>query len=273
MKTNIKINNPCPEKWEHMQSSSQGKFCQICSKNIFDFTDRTDEEIKDVLNKANDGSVCGRLGSPFFPKIAAGVILMTNIAFVQAQTKDDSGIHIEKRIRHITKMSGRLIHKETGKVISGAEVFFITKKQYIKSSTNENGFFSIDLPDDLIKAENVLYFNFDEVNELKRKEHKTQGDIGGYNYGNQAVFFSKQEKMENRKFEINDGGYEIGTVVFVEDPPPNHYYLDGKSIGEEKFEKLKKEYPDYLYFSFEGRAAKIIDGGDFIDTLQLLYSK
>ena len=49
------------------------------------------------------------------------------------------------------------------------------------------------------------------------------------------------EKVENKKFQIDYKGFEIGAVVVVENPPPDYYYFDGKSISKEKFEKLRKE--------------------------------
>lgn len=72
---------------------------------------------------------------------------------------------------------------------------------------------------------------------------------------------------------IDYGGIEIGAVVIVESPPPDYYYFNGKDIGKEKFEILKKENPQYQYFSFYGKEAEVISKDSFIDTLYLMYSK
>ena len=104
----------------------------------------------------------------------------------------------------------------------------MNKDKLIKSVTNQNGYFSLDIPNDLIEEENVLYFSFDQLNEEKQKEHKVKDTINGYNYGNQAVIFSRKEKIENRKFQIGYKEFVIGAVVIVENPPPNYYYFDGK---------------------------------------------
>ena len=47
-----------PESWEKMTSSKQGKFCQVCEKEVIDFTKTTDAEL---LEKIKSGQkICGR---------------------------------------------------------------------------------------------------------------------------------------------------------------------------------------------------------------------
>ncbi|MFN1216606.1 hypothetical protein ACKW6Q_06415 [Chryseobacterium kwangjuense] len=272
MKKNIIINNPCSERWEDMQDSPEGKFCEKCSKCIIDFTDKTDQEFKDIFAHASGREICGKISSSSFSKIVTGVVLVTHLSFVQAQVKTDFDTSVEQKASDI-KVSGRLVFRETQKVIPNAEVFFIAKNKFIKSTTNENGYFSLSIPDDLIKNENVLYLNFDKLNEINRIEKKEKDTIERDYYGNQAVTFSNKEKIENRKFQIDYKGYEIGAVIIVSDPPPDYYYFDGKNISKEKFEKLRKQNPQYPFFSFEGKEADIISQDSFIDKLYLLYSK
>jgi len=270
----IKINNPCPEDWEAMQDYPEGKFCDKCSKCVVDFTDKTNDEVQDIFNDANGKEICGRISSSnLFAKTAAGIILITNLTFTQAQVKSSFNSDTEQRKIDATKLSGRLVFKETQKVIPNAEVIFIDKSTLLKTTTNENGYFSFEIPNDLIESENVLYFNFDKLNEIIRKENKARDSISMYDYGNQSVIFSRKEKIENKKFQIDYGGVEIGAVVIVENPPPDYYYFNGKDIGKEKFEILKKENPQYQYFSFYGKEAEVISKDSFIDTLYLMYSK
>ncbi|MET3038399.1 hypothetical protein ABXT08_20115 [Chryseobacterium sp. NRRL B-14859] len=269
MKKQIRIQNPCPEKWENMQDFSEGKFCEKCSKCVVDFTDKTDEQIQDVFKKADGKEICGRIS---LIMAATGIILITNLTFVQAQAKNSFRITTKQIATDIINVSGRLIFKKTQKIIPNAEVYFITKDKFMKSVTNQNGYFSLDIPNDLIEGENILYFNFDKLNEEKRKEHGEKDTINGYNYGNQTVVFSRKEKIENKKFQIDYKGFEIGAVVVVENPAPDYYCFDGKNISKEKFEKLRKENPHYQYFSFEGKEADIICKDSFIDKLYLLYS-
>jgi len=43
-------------------------------------------------------------------------------------------------------------------------------------------------------------------------------------------------------------------------------------MSEKKFDKVKKENPNYQYFFFKDREAEIISGKGYLDSLQLLYS-
>ncbi|AZA82530.1 hypothetical protein C1637_07930 [Chryseobacterium lactis] len=272
IRKNIKINDPCPEKWENMQDSQEGKFCKKCSKYIVDFAEKTDEQIQNVFDTANGKEICGRIPSISIPKIAAGIILITNFTFVQAQIENNFKAATEQKAVDVTRLSGRLIFKETKKIIPNTEVLLITKSKLIKTTTNENGYFLLKIPNDLIEDENVLYFNFDKLNEAKRKGNKVGDTISGYSYGNQAVIFKGNEKIENKEFQIGYGGFTIGAVVIVNDPQPDYYCFNGKSMSREKFLKLRKKNPHYPYFSFEGKEAKVVSKIDYLDTLHLLYS-
>ena len=110
------------------------------------------------------------------------------------------------------------------------------------------------------------------MNEERKKERKGKDTISSSNYGDQSIVFSRKEKIENKKFQIDYQGFEIGAVIVVSNPPPDYYYFNGKSINEEKFERLKKENPQYKYFFFEGKEADVISQDGFIDKLYLLFS-
>ena len=56
----IRIPEPCHEDWNKMTPDTNGKFCGSCQKSVFDFSNKTDEEIKDILMHYKDQKVCGR---------------------------------------------------------------------------------------------------------------------------------------------------------------------------------------------------------------------
>ncbi len=55
----IRIPEPCHEDWNKMQPDDKGKFCGSCSKSVFDFSNKTDNEIKDILMAHKGEHVCG----------------------------------------------------------------------------------------------------------------------------------------------------------------------------------------------------------------------
>ena len=56
----LHINEPCTENWESMSTAEQGKFCNQCSKTVFDFTTATDAEIVKYIEAMKGEIFCGR---------------------------------------------------------------------------------------------------------------------------------------------------------------------------------------------------------------------
>ena len=56
----IRIPEPCHEDWNKMTPDANGKFCGSCQKSVFDFSNKTDDEIKNILMHYKDQKVCGR---------------------------------------------------------------------------------------------------------------------------------------------------------------------------------------------------------------------
>lgn len=54
----VQIPEPCHEDWNKMSTTEKGKFCQVCTKEVIDFSAKSDEEIIKLLS--NDENVCGR---------------------------------------------------------------------------------------------------------------------------------------------------------------------------------------------------------------------
>ncbi|WP_374460667.1 hypothetical protein [Chryseobacterium taeanense] len=277
MKNQIRIHNPCSENWENMQDFPSGKFCEKCYKCVVDFTEKTDAQINEILQATNGKEICGRISKRTLSLAATGIILITNLTFIQAQTQNNPGVVTEQKTTDITKVSGKLIFKRTNKAISNAEVFFICKSKYIKTITDENGNFNLEIPNELIKRKNVLYFDFDKLNNetYRNPDRKVPNTINTDVYENTSIIFSKKEKIIEKEFQIESQHryLEIGAVVVTsESPSPDYYYFNGKNISEKKFDKVKKENPNYQYFFFKDKEAEIISGKGYLNSLQLLYS-
>lgn len=62
MKRDVKINipNPCQEEWNQMTPDEKGRFCSVCAKSVIDFTEKSDEEIKEIITQNLENNICGR---------------------------------------------------------------------------------------------------------------------------------------------------------------------------------------------------------------------
>jgi hypothetical protein len=59
MDKDIKISiQPCHENWSLMSPTKEGRFCNVCKKNVYDFTKKTDKEIADTFSE--NEKLCGR---------------------------------------------------------------------------------------------------------------------------------------------------------------------------------------------------------------------
>ena len=56
----ISIPEPCHEKWYEMTPTEHGAFCSLCSKTVVDFTNLSDEEVKNYFLSRLDQKTCGR---------------------------------------------------------------------------------------------------------------------------------------------------------------------------------------------------------------------
>jgi hypothetical protein len=54
----ITIPKPCTQAWDSMESTADDKHCLACNKTVIDFSNKTDEEIKNYFTN-HPGKVCG----------------------------------------------------------------------------------------------------------------------------------------------------------------------------------------------------------------------
>lgn len=59
----INIPKPCHEDWNEMTTTDRGAFCQVCTREVVDFTNMSDEEVQNyLLNKAGE-KTCGKFSN------------------------------------------------------------------------------------------------------------------------------------------------------------------------------------------------------------------
>lgn len=59
----IKVPQPCHEKWHSMTPKEQGRFCSSCEKIVVDFSKMSDKEMLDYFTKTAGQSTCGRFAN------------------------------------------------------------------------------------------------------------------------------------------------------------------------------------------------------------------
>ena len=58
---NINIPEPCSEDWNEMTPNEKGAFCQKCALDVYDFTNKSASEIREVLTLNMANPVCMRI--------------------------------------------------------------------------------------------------------------------------------------------------------------------------------------------------------------------
>ena len=59
----IIIEEPCPESWDNMRPEESGRFCDKCCKIVHDFTNKTKEEILNLIRAAGRKKMCIRVSA------------------------------------------------------------------------------------------------------------------------------------------------------------------------------------------------------------------
>ena len=90
---NVELSFVCPQNWDSMTVCGNGRFCNVCQKIVYDFTDKSQKDYEKALRQ-HDGQMCGRFTkqqltpSVNFAKVAALATLSFGITEGNAQNLD-----------------------------------------------------------------------------------------------------------------------------------------------------------------------------------------
>jgi hypothetical protein len=76
----VSIPEPCHEDWDLMVPDNQGRHCSTCAKTVVDFTNLSDEEVKQFFVNKKAERVCGRFRNEQLHRIT--IELPQNIFFL-----------------------------------------------------------------------------------------------------------------------------------------------------------------------------------------------
>jgi len=131
----IKIPEPCHEDWNKMTPTEKGKFCNNCSKEVYDFTNMSDEAL--VKHLAENKNLCGRFKktqldrevklarksrNSFAPYAASVLLPMAILSTSQLQGQESitaEKTHIPTDVKSYAKQGEVKVHnhKDTGTLI------------------------------------------------------------------------------------------------------------------------------------------------------------
>ena len=305
----LKLDNPCSENWDKMKPNDQGSFCDLCSKNVIDFTNLSQDEISKTMKKSGN-NLCARLtksqlNTPIWhiensfeftiPKsnIAAGFLIATSLTIGHAvhaenlmlnnevtqssnsilKTKKELGNSkiSETRLVEYTTFKGKVTSHDMEILIENAKITFVSSQKLISTFSSKDGTFTLEIPTDLIDNDNVIRVSY---NEIKNESESSKF----YGYETKDFILTKNELSSDYIFKalpelIYVGG--IGSYVEKRDPIVLSNGLEIKYSEFVKAQLGKKsscnlEGKGYLYF--EPKFAVAIYGSKAKDGLYMLVN-
>ncbi|WP_410878361.1 carboxypeptidase-like regulatory domain-containing protein [Myroides sp. DW712] len=129
----IQLPEPCSEDWNQMTPLEKGRFCVLCEKTVYDFSNYTKQEL--VLHLQREGKVCGRIPTKYLDialseskanrgigmqgivAAAINLLLLTTTAAVQGQEK----VKVEQQVKESENIpeTKQQQTKQTFRVIRG----------------------------------------------------------------------------------------------------------------------------------------------------------
>lgn len=310
--TFLKINKPCSEHWQNMTPNERGRFCDICAKNVIDFTKLSQAEISKKVQSAK-GEICARvtkqqLETPLlhlevqkkyklpYSNMAASILLASTMAVstsVQAQQQPEktqtevvqkvrlsSKSNIKrKQSKPATKPSGFVTF--TGKVedndketpIEGAEIMFVTLQKMYVARSQKDGTFSMEIPVEFVDDANVIRVSYHGV-DLKR-EPESYPTI----YETTDYILSKKELTSTYVIKaVEEYVYMGGISSYSEKIKPVIVY-NGERIQYKSMstlasqEKTKYDFSNKVHYHFNSRIAMAIYGEEAKDGLYIILDK
>lgn len=306
----LKLSNPCNERWENMKPNERGSYCDLCSKNVIDFTKLNQIEISEIMKKSGN-RICARLthsqlNSPLlnlennfdlnFPKskVAAGLILATSLTigqtlhaenhsikteFIQSsdsirnsKKEKSTSIPSEPKLDDIIIFKGKITSKDLKKPVENAKITFVTSQKILNTYTSIEGTFSIEIPTSLIDDDNVIRVSYYDIKEKRDNEMF-------FGYETKDYILTKDELKINFSIEAEPEVLYLGGIRAYSEKRKPVVLSNGVEIKYREFVKAQTgeksscslENKDYLYF--DSKFAIAIYGEKAKDGLYILTNK
>lgn len=253
----LRIEKPCQESLEKMYDVPDGKFCDLCSKKVIDFSHLNKLEITKIIAESKNKKVCGMFFKhnskefsheekeiPYparkteFSKIVAGLALTASIInSYPAQTENlvqrelvNTTTSQKQTDRVVNKtddgnfiISGRIISSDKQQPIS-ATVSFITISKVYTTNSDKDGYYSLEVPKEILKFESLLEFN-----------------PNNYIYDSKLSIYTIKDLGKKQLIKLDYNGLDKMMGEVSSGPPSatekSLIVLDGKKIDHKLFNK------------------------------------
>lgn len=199
----LRIDDPCSERWDGMSPREEGRFCFSCNKTVVDFTGMTDQEILGWFANSQ-GVVCGRfrggqLQRELLP-VAVPVLPRKGIKmgwwhFLLA------GLLVSSKVSAQTGIANPAVSQRDSTAVNGAHSI---GKVLIGGSHSLKG----ELPDTL-QGRLISESNGEGVvtaSIVIDRHHQVRTDLNGY------FFIARQSLAGKNKLTIYAIGYEVREI-------------------------------------------------------------
>lgn len=257
----INIPEPCHEDWNKMTPTQKGKFCNVCTKEVIDFTSESDEAIVNHYQK--NTNVCGRFYESQLDRelivnrkqqnhwlsYVASLLLpaalfsqemkpqtKTTATTTQSTSKNYTSLQIgslhkqgevaiQKQTDSIT-VSG-IITDDTGLPLPGATIQ--VKNSKLKTTTDFDGNYEI-----VVKKNSILeisYIGYESVEKIVKKE----------TYNVSLVTENSLELVAVTGYGVIKGKFTTGGATVVRAEDIEHAAQMKNSFFNKLFGRLKKK--------------------------------
>ncbi|MBD0403635.1 hypothetical protein [Flammeovirga sp. EKP202] len=176
MKKFLTIPNPCHENWDQMTPVEKGRFCEVCSKKVYDLIDLSTPEVENLFEEKGE-NICIRIKPTqnFLPlrktqtfkfspyKLAMSAIIVSSLtlsteAFSQSLIPSNQDkIDITNTDQFVT-IKGQIecSYRQDKVEFTHMRVALITLDQVYSTFTQEDGKYSMKVPKNIIREKNII---------------------------------------------------------------------------------------------------------------------
>ena len=96
---NVELSFNCPQNWDNMPLCAGGRFCSVCQKVVYDFTDKSQKDYDKMYQKHN-GQMCGRFQQEQLKPISAlkKVAALMTLSLAATEANAQTGMVIPRSL-------------------------------------------------------------------------------------------------------------------------------------------------------------------------------